>query len=201
MNLTSTAFILAGGRSTRMGADKAFLRFGQLTLVEHAIATAREACGTVALVGDKERLRPYGWVIEDEFPGQGPLAGIHAGLMSNSAKDLNLFLAVDTPAIPPAFLRHLVDTAARQHAHVTVPRVGDRIQPLCAVYRREFATVAEKALKAGRNKIDALFSLCPVHIIDEPEIKALGFAPNIFDNVNTPEDWQRIQQQFKATVE
>ena len=199
--MASTAFILAGGRSTRMGTDKAFLRLGNLTLLEHAIATARTACDTIVLVGDKTRLRPYGWVIEDEFAGHGPLAGIHAALMSNSAGDLNLFLAVDTPAIAPQFLRALLEIAAEKQTHVTVPHANGHLQPLCAVYRREFAAVAEKALQAGRNKIDLLFSLCPTCIVEEAEIKALGFAPNIFDNVNTPEDWQRMQQQLRATVE
>src|ERR1700757_4185358 len=65
--LDTTAFILAGGRSSRMGTDKAFLRLGTLTLLEHAIATAKQVCETVALVGNRELLRPFGWVIEDKY--------------------------------------------------------------------------------------------------------------------------------------
>lgn len=183
-----------------MGTDKAFLRLGPQTLLEHAISTAREACETIVLVGDKLRLRPYGWVVEDEFEGQGPLAGIHAALSSPSAQDLNLFLAVDTPAIPAHFLTYVLGAARDSNAMVTIPRAKNQFQPLCAVYRRGFASLAEKRLAEGRNKIDPLFSLCPTHILEEAELTALGFTPDIFDNVNTPEDWQRIQQQFRTTA-
>jgi molybdopterin-guanine dinucleotide biosynthesis protein A len=184
-----------------MGTDKAFLSLGRLTLLEHAIATARAVCGTIVLVGDKERLRPFGWVVEDMFRGQGPLAGIHAGLSSASAENLNLFLAVDTPAISAKLLEFLLDTAERTNAMVTVPRANGHTQPLCAVYRKGFALVAEQALMARQNKIDPLFSQVPCRIIEEEQIKALGFPSSIFDNVNTPDDWQRMQQRFGATNE
>lgn len=182
-----------------MGADKAFLRFGEHTLLERAIKTAKRACDTVALVGDKERLRPYGWVIEDTFPGHGPLSGIHAALTSVAVRDLNLFLAVDTPSIPPEFLRFLLTTAVDSGAIVTVPRVNEHVQPLCAVYRPPFAPVAEQALVEGRNKIEPLFAEVHTRIVEEAEIKALGFPPTIFDNVNTPEDWQRMQRKLGAS--
>lgn len=184
-----------------MGTDKAFLRLGEITLLEHAIARAREACETVALVGDKERLRPYGSVVEDEFVGQGPLAGIYSALRSKAATELNLMLAVDVPAVPSHFLTYLLGVARDTKTMVTVPRSHGQLQPLCAVYRKEFATVAEKMLRLGRNKIEPLFALCPSHIIQQPELAAVGFAPNIFDNVNTPEDWHRVQEQFQAKAE
>ena len=182
-----------------MGCDKAFLRLGRLTLLEHLIATAKEVSDAVALVGDKERLRPYGWVIEDEFSGQGPLAGIHAALSSGSAKDLNLFLAVDLPNVSAPLLRYLLNAAHESPAMVTVPYSNGFSQPLCAVYRTEFGAVAEGALKAGHNKIDALYSQIPIQKLEESQLSALGFPPSIFDNVNTPEDWDRMQRRLGAT--
>lgn len=179
-----------------MGTDKAFLRLGKTTLLEQAIATAKEVCESVVLVGDKHRLRPYGWVVQDKFAGQGPLAGIHAALSSDSARWSNLVLSVDMPSISAALLKYLLKESQTANAQITVPRSDGHLQTLCAVYKREFAAVAEAALREGRNKIDPLFSLVPVRIIEEAELKAMGFAPDIFDNVNTPEDWQRIQQQL-----
>jgi molybdopterin-guanine dinucleotide biosynthesis protein A len=82
---------------------------------------------------------------------------------------------------------------------VTVPYAGGFSQPLCAVYREEFASVAEEALKAGHNKIDALYSTVPVCKVSEVELLQLGFSPSIFDNVNTPEDWNRMQRRLGAT--
>jgi molybdopterin-guanine dinucleotide biosynthesis protein A len=182
-----------------MGSDKAFLRLRHLTLLEHLIATAKEVSSTVALVGDKERLRPYGWVIEDEFPGQGPLAGIHAALKSDSAEDLNIFLAVDIPGVSAPLLKYLLKVAADSGKTVTVPYANGFSQPLCAVYRREFAAVAEQALRVGHNKIDALYSTVPIRKIEEAELTPLGFPPSIFDNVNTPEDWDLMQRRLGAT--
>jgi len=179
-----------------MGTDKAFLRLGKLTLLEQAILTAKEVCETVVLVGDRERLRPYGWVVEDKFTGQGPLAGIHAALTSESASTANLILSVDIPAVSGLLLKYLFKEFKQSMAQVVAPRAGGHLQTLCAVYRREFAAVAEDALREGRNKIDPLFSLVPIEIVEEARLKAMGFSPDIFDNVNTPEDWHRIQQRL-----
>lgn len=179
-----------------MGTDKAFLRLGEESLLEHAIATAKPVSDHLALVGDRERLGSFGSVVEDSFPGQGPLAGIQAALSSPLAAKLNFVLAVDTPAVSSELLKYLFTTAQASSATVTAPRANGHLQTLCAVYRLEFAAVAEKALRTGHNKIEPLFSQVTVKIIEEDELKAVGFSPDIFDNVNTPEDWQRMQQRF-----
>jgi molybdenum cofactor guanylyltransferase len=182
-----------------MGRDKAFLPLGNVTLLEHTIDTIRQVCNKVVLVGDRERLLSFGDVIEDRFGGQGPLAGIHAALSSEWAQEWNVVLAVDTPAVNPRFLQFLFDKAQASSALVTVPRANGHTQPLCAVYRQEFAAMAEEALRAGRNKIDPLFSSVATRVLEEEELKAMGFPPDIFDNVNTPEDWKRMQQRLGVT--
>ncbi len=179
-----------------MGTDKAFLRLGEETLLEHAIATVKQVCERVALVGDQERLGSFGSVVEDHFPGQGPLAGIEAALTSEYTAQLNFVVAVDTPSVSGELLKYLFTVAHASKATVTIPRANGYFQTLCAIYRREFGVFAEKALHVGQNKIEPLFSGIAVKIIEEDELKAVGFSPDIFDNVNTPEDWQRMQQRF-----
>lgn len=188
-----TAFILAGGRSSRMGRDKAFLRLGGHTLLEHALEAARTLTTDVRIVGQKQKFVSYAPVVEDLYAGRGPLAGIHAALRS-STTDLNLVLGVDTPFIDRRFLRYLLEQAAVGAAVVTVPRIGDRNQPLCAVYRREFAELAGQALEAGRNKIDSLFDKTSVRVIEEPEMRTLAFDPEMFDNLNTPQEWEQARK-------
>jgi molybdopterin-guanine dinucleotide biosynthesis protein A len=61
-------------------------------------------------------------------------------------------------------------------------------QPLCAIYRRSFAVLAEEALRAGKYKIDALFAVVTTRVIEEEELRAAGFSPRLFANLNTPED-------------
>lgn len=183
-----SVFILAGGKSTRMGTDKAFVPFDGRTLLARALDLARQVTSDVRIVGDRKKFAPFAPVVEDDFPGCGPLAGIHAALRS-SHSDLNVILAVDTPFVSLALLQHLI-TRARNcpSAAVTVPRANGGWQPLCAVYRREFAAAAEQALTQGRYKIDALFAEGETQAIDEEELQLAGFSLRIFQNVNTPEE-------------
>jgi molybdopterin-guanine dinucleotide biosynthesis protein A len=90
--------------------------------------------------------------------------------------------------VPPALLPFLITRARNSDAMVTVARAGGGWQPLCAVYRRDFADVAEKALREGRYKIDALFSAPCTQVIAEEELELAGFSPRVFRNLNTPDD-------------
>ncbi len=170
-----------------MGANKAFLDFGGRTLLERAIGVMREACAELAIVGDPATFASYGAVVPDLYPGCGPLAGIHAALLHSSA-ELNLVLAVDMPFVSSELLAFLLAAASETQAIVAVPRTARGFQPLCAVYRRAFASAAEEALRAGKYKIDAVFSSIPVRTIEESELAAAGFVERIFFNVNTPEE-------------
>ena len=185
-------FIIAGGKSSRMGQDKAFVEFGGETLLEQMLRTARSVSSNVGLVGDPEKYAQYAPTTPDVFPGRGPLGGIHAALRS-SRTELNLMLAVDMPFIRPEFLRYLSKKAGSTTATITVPQVNNRMQPLCAVYRRAFAEVAEPALTSGENKIDRLFAPEITHIIPQEEIERLAFPASMFDNLNTREDLNKAR--------
>jgi molybdopterin-guanine dinucleotide biosynthesis protein A len=185
-------FVLAGGKSSRMGAgsdrdkDKAFLEFSGQTLLDRALAVMGLVCDSTAIVGDPAKFAKYESVVADTFPGCGPLAGIHAALLHSPAK-LNLMLAVDMPFVSRELLAFLFAAAEESDAIVTVPRCG-RLQPLCAAYRRDFSAAAERALRAGKYKIDAAFSNVSVRVIEEDELAAAGFSEQNFFNVNTPQD-------------
>ena len=185
-----TAFVLAGGKSTRMGEDKASLAFKGRTLLQRALDLAHAVAGKVRIVGDRKKFSAFGPTIEDLFPHRGPLGGIHAALQSSNT-DLNLILAVDMPLLTPEFLQHLLAQARATSALVTVPRCGGGWQPLCAVYRSGFLAVAAQALQSGHNKIDPLFARVPVSVLEEADLGRLGFGAEIFRNLNTPEDLQR----------
>jgi molybdopterin-guanine dinucleotide biosynthesis protein A len=191
--LSRMGFLLAGGKSSRMGptVDKAFLDFRGQTLLDRALGVMGAVCGRVTIVGDPAKFAKAGSVIADIFPGCGPLGGVHAALV-HSLAELNLMLAVDMPFVSSELLAFLFDVAAAEdnagHAVVTIPRTSRGLQPLCAIYRREFSAVAEQALRAGKNKIDAAFSSVRVHVIGERELAAAGFSEQSFFNVNTPED-------------
>jgi molybdopterin-guanine dinucleotide biosynthesis protein A len=190
-----TAFILAGGKSTRMGADKAFVTLDGHTLLSQALDLARSVTPDVRIVGDPAKFAPFALVVEDVFRGCGPLAGIHAALRS-SQTELNLILAVDVPFVSPALLQYLIKRArSSTSAAVTIAQAGGGWQPLCAIYRREFADAAEQSLSAGRYKIDALFEATRTQRITEEELEAAGFSPKMFRNLNTREEVEAVQRE------
>jgi molybdenum cofactor guanylyltransferase len=195
-----TVVILAGGKSTRMGRDKAFVEFNGRSLLQGVLELALSVAPNVRIVGSKEKFAPYAPVVEDIFPDCGPLSGIHAALRT-SRTDLNLMLAVDMPSVSSAFLQYLIDEARIDHARATVeasivvPRSGARLQPLCAVYRRDFADAAEVALRAGRNRIDPLFEVVKTRVIEDEEMERAGFSRSLFRNLNTP---QELEAELRA---
>jgi molybdopterin-guanine dinucleotide biosynthesis protein A len=183
-----SAFILAGGKSSRMEKDKAFLELGGRTLLMRALELAGTV-GEVYISGDAGKFAAYGRVVEDVYRDCGPLGAIHAALMSVTS-DLNLMLAVDLPFIEPNFLEYLINRAQHSGAVVTVPRAGGGWQPLCAVYHRSFALVAERSLQEGRNKIDPLFSGVVIEVLGEGELLRHGFSSEMFRNLNTLDEWE-----------
>jgi len=187
-----TAFVLAGGKSSRMGSDKAFLQLGDETFLCRALKMAGAVADQVRIVGDAKKFASFGRVVEDVYCERGPLGGIHAAL-SSSATERNLMLAVDLPFVGPEFLRYLLSRARESNATVTVPVAGGGLQPLCAVYRRKFADVAERSLRDGKNKIDLLFAKVETCVLEEDELVRAGFSVEMFRNVNTPEELERAK--------
>jgi molybdenum cofactor guanylyltransferase len=186
----TAGFILAGGKSSRMGAEKAELRLQGRSLLELAREKLQAVTPKVFVVGPKTKFGSQ--AIEDVFPDHGPLGGIHAALTSSAAA-LNLMLAVDLPQLPATLLQYLLHEADCSKAIVVVPRIAGGWQPLCAVYRRAFLPIATVALEAGRNKIDALFNNLQLRIVDEEELIQAGFSAAHFENLNTPEELEQAR--------
>lgn len=191
------AFILSGGKSTRMGTEKALLDLRGKPLIRRAVELAREVTDQVHIVGDPQKLSAFAPVVEDLFRDRGPLGGIHTALAHSSA-DWNLILAVDLPFATAELLKFLVAEAQASGAIVTVPHAAGRIQPLCAVYNKQFATAAEDALEQGKNKIDALFVNGVAHVVPEEKLQAAGFHSSMFRNLNTPDEWEEAKREFSS---
>jgi molybdopterin-guanine dinucleotide biosynthesis protein A len=185
------AFVLAGGKSSRMGRDKAALLLNGRTLLQHALATLREITSDVSILGSPQTYGDQGApVIADIIPDCGPLGGIHAAL-TQTRSDFNLIIAVDTPFLSVDFLKFLCARAMASGAVVTTPEIAGYTQPLCAVYSRRFLPIAEQALKSGNYKIVPLFPADGTLTIQDSEMAQFAFTPEMFDNLNTPEDMER----------
>jgi molybdenum cofactor guanylyltransferase len=189
------AFILSGGKSSRMGSDKAWLELAGKPLIARAVELARQVSDEVKIVGDPQRFSGYAPVVTDIFCDRGPLGGIHAALASTHC-GCNLILAVDLPFLNAELLNYLLGEAQASGAVVTVPASHGYFQPLCGVYRKEFASIAQQALAEGNNKIDALFPRISLRGISEPELQANGFGQELFRNLNTREEFEQAKREF-----
>ena len=187
----ATAFVLAGGQSSRMGSDKALLPWAGETLLVRALTIARDTCGQVMICGSRSRYGKFGKVIEDTEPGRGPLSGIQSALHATQT-ELNLILSVDLPLMQAAFLRWLLEQAGVGEQSITAPEALGTLQPLCAVYNRQACDIVDTAIGEGDLKVTRLFRRVSARIIGEHEIRAAGFDPSIFTNVNTPQDYESL---------
>jgi len=177
------AFILAGGRSSRMGSDKALLPLRGATLVEHVMAQVHSVTSNITLVGNSKRHINLGYpVIEDRFVGCGPLAGIHAALATTNC-DWNLILACDMPEVTAGFLCQLMEHAESGSCDAVIPvPPGGIPEPLCAVYHRRCEGVIANALQNGIRKVTGVLAGLKVDYWPVPH-------PNFFRNLNTPQEW------------
>jgi molybdopterin-guanine dinucleotide biosynthesis protein A len=190
-----SVFVLSGGQSTRMGSDKALLTLGGKTLLERSLGMAHRITPRVAILGPRERYAATGnLIIEDEFPGCGPLAGIHAALQATET-DLNVVLSVDMPFVPADFLVYLIERAQScPAAPVVVPRMGGIVQATCIACRRAFRSTCEQRLRLGLYRVEDAIGVAQPQYIEEEEIRGRGFDPGIFRNLNTSEDLNAAQE-------
>jgi molybdopterin-guanine dinucleotide biosynthesis protein A len=187
----AAGFVLAGGRSTRMGQDKALLTLGGEPLVKRAVRKVSKVCARVAIAGGAENLMQFGRVIPDESAGCGPLGGIVAAL-EQSSFEWNLFLAVDAPFVPVLVLKTLLFVAAGSSSVCVMARTQDVMQPLCAVYSREALAVLRQELIAGRWKVTrAIEAAGPVKVVDFDDARW-------FANLNTPEEFAEAERHLDA---
>jgi|SRR5215471_7916530 len=171
-----SGYVLVGGRSTRMGRDKAGLPFRGGTLAESIAREVALAAGSVTLVGDANRGIP------DLYPGEGPLGGILTAL-AHTAADWNLIVACDMPNAEAAFLRRLLESARESGADALLPCGPAGLpEPLCAVYHRRARPAIAAQFAAGVRKVTA--ALEGLHVV------ALEVTDDaMFQNLNTPQDW------------
>ena len=181
--MSRSGYVLAGGRSTRMGRDKALLPFRGRPLIAAIAETVFQSAGRAILVGNPALSPVAGFpAIPDLFPGEGPLGGILTALRHTSA-EWNLVCACDMPGLDSAFLNSLFETAEAGDGEVLLPvRSNSLAEPLCAVWHRDCRGGVEAAFAAGVRKVTA--ALEGLRVVP---YRVNADAP--FQNVNTPEDW------------
>jgi molybdopterin-guanine dinucleotide biosynthesis protein A len=195
---TTAAIILAGGRSKRMGKNKALLRLPgnpSLSFIEQLSSTLSSLCPEVLIVARDEAdaanyVLPHVRVITDRVPDHGPLMGLYSGLNAIHAQRA-LIVAVDMPFVQPALIAFLLSQSSSDE--LLVPRIANIPQVLLAVYPRSILPAIESCLEQGRHDLRALLEVAPVHYIEEDQLRRVDPTLQSFININTPEELGEVR--------
>jgi molybdopterin-guanine dinucleotide biosynthesis protein A len=184
-----TVALLAGGKSSRMGTDKSFVRVLGRPLIEEVLAqVAGLGSETLIVTNRPDDYRYLGLpLFSDVLPDKGALGGIYTAL--HSATQPYVFcLACDMPFIVRPLLDYFVTLLPDANADVIMPRLGAEAEPFRALYARTCLAPIRAALDAGKMRVISFFPEVRMRFVDEPEIDRFDPAHRSFFNVNTPED-------------
>lgn len=191
-------FVLAGGRSSRMGTDKARLKIGRETFIERAAKILSDVCrGRVKIVFNQDQEAedfPAFECVRDHFSERGAPGGIHAAL-SNSKSEWTIILACDLPMITEDIIFKLAEialNAAPEIAAVVPYQPDGRLQPLCAVYRKSACLAPlEKFLLSNESfSMRDFLAIVPTIYLENEKMPLE--TETAFFNVNTPEDYRLL---------
>ena len=199
------AIILAGGRSTRFGSDKASALLAGRPLLDWAVGAAVQVCPELLIVRAKNQVlprlspsTPAPFVVEDEHDALGPLAGMAAGLRATTAAHC-FVMSCDAPLVQPALIRMLISLAIESGAEATLSDADGRLQPLLAVYRREPALAAfEAELAAGNLRVTPVVESLRTRRVPRSEWINADPEGDSFRTCNTPEALARIDAHLRA---
>jgi molybdopterin-guanine dinucleotide biosynthesis protein A len=184
--------ILAGGGSSRMGADKATMPVNGIPMITHVAGTLSQVFAEVIVLAGREARYPFLGLkhISDIFEECGPLGGIHAALVHASPNSV-FILACDMPFVPPALIDFMVSHKSQVEAKVA--SIGGKVQPLCGLYDSECRETMESRLQKGKNSV--------LGALEEIEHSVISIGPNlpfyfphILGNVNDSQDYQVTQK-------
>ena len=189
-----TIAVQAGGKSSRMGEDKALIHLAGIPLIERVLARIDGLADEILITTNRpETLTHLNLrMVGDEIPGAGALHGLKTALDA-ARGELVLVLSCDTPFVNRELLEHLLSRA--HEANAIVPKHGDKYEPLQAVYNRTSCLPAvEAALGSGERRMISFYPQVHVLPIEEPILGELDPSGLSFFNVNTAEDLERAEQ-------
>jgi molybdopterin-guanine dinucleotide biosynthesis protein A len=190
-----TAIILAGGKSSRMGFDKQFLKLRDKYIIQVIKEKLEKVFDEIILVTNRpqEYVKCGFRLVEDEVRDFGPLAGIHAGL-KNSGSIHNYIVACDMPFINLKYLEYMMELIRQHDGNVdaVITRLGEWIEPFNAFYSKSLLDRIEENIKKGKRQINLLLQDSKVLYVSEA--KAREFSPGweMFTNVNTIKDYESL---------
>lgn len=195
MKQVGTAIILAGGKSSRMGFDKQFLKIENRRLMNSIINQLKEEFDEIIIVTNKPEnyLGLSHKIAVDEIKDKGPLGGIHAGLKIASSQ-YALVMACDMPNVNMAYIRYMMENLG-QHGCTT--KFGEWIEPFCSFYSKDMVEDIEKYLQSNRRSIHQLLQTLDFNYIEEEDARRFSPDWEMFLNLNTKKDLEIYLQSLE----
>ncbi len=191
-----TAVVLAGGESQRMGSDKATLRFGKQTLLQHVLDIVQPMFEQVLISVRQPRPGIDLPQICDTYANAGPLAGLCAGL-EQTENDWIFAVATDMPFVQPALIEHLAGKRVGYQA--VVPMVHGHPQPLAAFYSVTCLQAIQALLASeGKHSLRAALEQLNVCYVDESELLVADPGLRSFFDLDTPQDLAAAKEGIKT---
>lgn len=190
-----TVAIIAGGQSSRMGRDKAFLKLGGATLIERVMAASADLgqSETILIANQPDDYRHLGLpMYTDIYPGKGSLGGIYSAL-ARATNPAALVLACDMPFIKTDLLRFMIAQFDKE-TDIVVPRVKGYPQGMLAIYRKTCLAPIRARLDDNRLKIIGFYSEMRVTYLDEADYAPYDPEGRSFTNLNTPAELERARR-------
>jgi len=183
MSLYHYAVIFAGGKSSRMGEDKALLPFAkETTLAEYQYKNLQNTFQHVALSAKNDKFNFNCQVIIDNYEESSPLVGILSIFETLRDVDAVFILSVDAPFVGKAVIQSIMEKESSE-ADVIVAKSPSGIQPLCALYKRSILVLAKEQYKQGNHKLQDLLTLAKTEIV-------LFSDDSPFTNLNHPKEYE-----------
>ncbi len=195
-----SALLLTGGRSSRMGQNKALMSLspGTPPVVSLAVERLREVADEVLLVGSDAE--PYAFLglpqVPDAFPGAGSLGGIYSGLAAASHR-YALAVACDMPFLNVVLLRYMAELP--REYDVLIPRIEEP-EPMHAIYSTRCLPWMEERLRAERYKIIGWFEKARVQYLERGVLERFDPRLRSFYNMNTPDEWEQAKRMLEETA-
>ncbi len=188
-----TGIILCGGKSIRMGENKAFIQIEGVPIINRIYDLFKELFREVIIVTNQKDLFSAfdSRIYSDLIPGKGALGGLYTGLVL-STWQYCFCVACDMPFINKSLVQYLIENI--DDADVVVPRTKDGLEPLHAIYSKNCVDPIRRMIEDGKSKIVDMYDQVKVKIIDEENFLFFDPGRESFINVNTPAELQSIRK-------
>jgi molybdopterin-guanine dinucleotide biosynthesis protein A len=186
-----TGIILSGGKSTRMGEDKAFIELEGVPIVRRIYTLFKELFQEVIIVTNQQELFKNfdSKIYSDLIPNQGALGGLYTGLFFSTFQ-YSFCVACDMPFLKKALVQYIINHIEGED--VIVPRTEDGLQPLHAIYSKNCLDPIKIIMEQGKYKIIDFYNQVNVKIVEEKDFTVLDPLRESFINVNTPDELHSI---------